>query len=91
MPLSSDQITFITNRTNERGAAHWPTYTFQSTTTFASGPNDPDGFLNIVIVTSSGEGQGGRDKGGKNWLSDPGEFAKTVENTLTVAERHLRD
>lgn len=89
MPLTNDQITYITHRTNERGAAHSPTYSFVSTTTFASGPNDPDGFLNIVIKSSLGEGQGGRDKGPRDYLTNQEKFAATVENALTVAERHL--
>jgi hypothetical protein len=90
MPLTNDQITYITHRTNERGAAHTPnTYIFMSTTTFASSQNEPDGFLNIVIKSSLGEIQGGRDRGARDYLTDQEKFAKTVEEALTVAERHL--
>lgn len=91
MPLSQTQIDYITKRTNERGAAYTQKpYHFLSTQILSSGSQSPDWGLNIVIQANDGsDGQGGRGKGEKNWLTDDAAFRNTVEDALTGCERHF--
>jgi hypothetical protein len=88
-PLTQAQIDYTTQRTNERGSTHTPVYTFVGAQTIAFGPGEG---LNIVIKSVSDPGQGGGKRGPEGWndgtVSDV--FKQLVEDTLTVAERHLQ-
>jgi hypothetical protein len=89
-PLTQAQIDYVTTRTNERGAAFTPVYTFVGTQVIAFGSNG-DG-LNIVIKTATDPGQGGGKRGPNGWNDGTvSEVFKTlVEDTLTVCERHVQ-
>lgn len=89
MDLTAEQVAYITQRTNERGAIFAIPYKFVHTQILSSAHDRAWG-LNIVVASLDGQHvDGGRDRGATGWLTNNDIFQKTVESALTVCERHL--
>jgi hypothetical protein len=87
-PLTPEQIDYIAQQTNDRGAAHNPSYVFNDAQLLNNGSA-----LHVGAKTADGgyhAGKANAPGAGFDWLSDPGKFNNVVDKAIDGCERHMQ-